>query len=409
MQELEKISKECYNYIEEILIKEYGYRYEKLVRDRLSKTNYIFKSLPDTTYFSLKELGYDPKKYKSLEKYYQDFLNYQQVETYLNKKKKKKIYAYLKEKLSLTNEFLSKNLDGILALDYQVFNEDYRNILKCSLNDDLKTLIIAKQNTLIRKLTEKDLPLAIIDISEELDTYISLLDRSKQLQLLRLTNFGKEMTKHISNILDTNNYYESLNYVKEILFSSFSATTSTIKRNKKSYTIVYIPILEIKDNLSVDHVLVHEIIHAVEATKGTSGIGSYENDNCILNELKTESKAIKLHNKMQKEGILIFDTEKNNKKTKCVYTPLIPLVKPLLEEYEDLFNYCSLYNKVSPLYKVFAKENFTNFSKNITDLYYTMELLNQLLEKGSTISIDFTPYQDQINEMKAYAKRKRFK
>ena len=177
MQELEKISKECYNYIEEILIKEYGYRYEKLVRDRLSKTNYIFKSLPDTTYFSLKELGYDPKKYKSLEKYYQDFLNYQQVETYLNKKKKKKIYAYLKEKLSLTNEFLSKNLDGILALDYQVFNEDYRNILKCSLNDDLKTLIIAKQNTLIRKLTEKDLPLAIIDISEELDTYISLLDR----------------------------------------------------------------------------------------------------------------------------------------------------------------------------------------------------------------------------------------
>ena len=81
----------------------------------------------------------------------------------------------------------------------------------------------------------------------------------------------------------------------------------------------------------------------------------------------------------------------------------------LLQDYEDLFNYCSLYNKVSPLYKVFAKENFTNFSKNITDLYYTMELLNQLLEKGSTISIDFTPYQDQINEMKAYAKRKRFK
>lgn len=90
MQELKNISKEGYNYIEEILIEEYGYRYEKLVRDRLSKTNYIFKSLPDITYFSLKELGYDPKKYKSLEQYYRNYINYKQVEDYLDKKIGKK-------------------------------------------------------------------------------------------------------------------------------------------------------------------------------------------------------------------------------------------------------------------------------------------------------------------------------
>ena len=32
MQELENISKESYNYIEEMLIEEYGYRYEELIR-----------------------------------------------------------------------------------------------------------------------------------------------------------------------------------------------------------------------------------------------------------------------------------------------------------------------------------------------------------------------------------------
>lgn len=94
MQELENISKEGYNYIEEMLIKEYGNRYEKLVRDRLSKTNYIFKSLPDTTYFSLKELGYNPKKYKSLEQYYKNYINYKQVEAYLDKKIRKE-YIYI--------------------------------------------------------------------------------------------------------------------------------------------------------------------------------------------------------------------------------------------------------------------------------------------------------------------------
>ena len=53
---------------------------------------------------------------------------------------------------------------------------------------------------------------------KELDAYTSLLERSKQIQLLKLTNFGKEMTNHISNILDTNHYYESLNYSRKILF-----------------------------------------------------------------------------------------------------------------------------------------------------------------------------------------------
>lgn len=81
------------------------------------------------------------------------------------------------------------------------------NILRYSLNESLKSLIIEKQNAFIRKCMEKDLPLAIIDISKELDTYISLLDRSKQIQLLKLTDFGKGMTNHISNILDTNYYY----------------------------------------------------------------------------------------------------------------------------------------------------------------------------------------------------------
>ena len=407
MQELENISKESYNYIEEMLIEEYGYRYEELIRNRLSKTNYIFKSLPDITYYSLKELGYDPKKYKSLEKYYQDYINYRQVEDYLDKKIKKKIYNYLKEKLSLSDDYLSKHLNEILSLNYQVFSENSMNILRYSLNESLKSLIIEKQSDFIRRCMEEDLPLAVIDISKELDAYTSLLERSKQIQLLKLTNFGKEMTNHISNILDTNYYYESLNYSRKILFDdNNAATTWSIERNKKSYIIVYLPILKIKDDISIDHVLVHESIHAIESKKGNSGIGSYKRDNNVINELKTESKTMRLHNKMKKDGISIFDTEENSNKTECLYTHFVSLVEPLLQDYEDLFNYCSLYNRVSPLYKVFGKDNFVNFSKDVSDLYYTADLINKLVEKGTTVSINFTPYKNQIDEMKAYSKRK---
>ena len=407
MKELENIFKESYNYIEEMLIEEYGYRYEELIRNRLSKTNYIFKSTPDITYYSLKELGYDPKKYKSLEKYYQDYINYRQVEDYLDKKIKKKIYNYLKEKLSLSDDYLSKHLNEILSLNYQVFSENSMNILRYSLNESLKSLIIEKQSDFIRRCMEEDLPLAVIDISKELDAYTSLLDRSKQIQLLKLTNFGKEMTNHISNILDTNYYYESLNYSRKILFDdNNAATTWSIERNKKSYIIVYLPILKIKDDTSIDHVLVHESIHAIESKKGNSGIGSYKRDNNVINELKTESKTMRLHNKMKKNGISIFDTEENSNKTECLYTHFVPLIDYLLQDYEDLFNYCSLYNKVSPLYKVFGKDNFVNFSKDVSDLYYTADLINKLVEKGTTVSINITPYKKQIDKMKTYSKRK---
>lgn len=407
MKELENIFKESYNYIEEMLIEEYGYRYEELIRNRLSKTNYIFKSTPDITYYSLKELGYDPKKYKSLEKYYQDYINYRQVEDYLDKKIKKKIYNYLKEKLSLSDDYLSKHLNEILSLNYQVFSENSMNILRYSLNESLKSLIIEKQSDFIRRCMEEDLPLAVIDISKELDAYTSLLERSKQIQLLKLTNFGKEMTNHISNILDTNYYYESLNYSRKILFDdNNAATTWSIERNKKSYIIVYLPILKIKDDISIDHVLVHESIHAIESKKGNSGIGSYKRDNNVINELKTESKTMRLHNKMTKNGISIFDTEENSNKTECLYTHFVPLIDYLLQDYEDLFNYCSLYNKVSPLYKVFGKDNFVNFSKDVSDLYYTADLINKLVEKGTTVSINITPYKKQIDKMKTYSKRK---
>lgn len=407
MKELENIFKESYNYIEEMLIEEYGYRYEELIRNRLSKTNYIFKSTPDITYYSLKELGYDPKKYKSLEKYYQDYINYRQVEDYLDKKIKKKIYNYLKEKLSLSDDYLSKHLNEILSLNYQVFSENSMNILRYSLNESLKSLIIEKQSDFIRRCMEEDLPLAFIDISKELDAYTSLLERSKQIQLLKLTNFGKEMTNHISNILDTNYYYESLNYSRKILFDdNNAATTWSIERNKKSYIIVYLPILKIKDDISIDHVLVHESIHAIESKKGNSGIGSYKRDNNVINELKTESKTMRLHNKMKKNGISIFDTEENSNKTECLYTHFVPLIDYLLQDYEDLFNYCSLYNKVSPLYKIFGKDNFVNFSKDVSDLYYTADLINKLVEKGTTVSINITPYKKQIDKMKTYSKRK---
>ena len=195
------------------------------------------------------------------------------------------------------------------------------NILRYSLNESLKSLIIEKQSVFIRRCMEEDLPLTIIDISKELDAYISLLERSKQIQLLKLTNFGKEMTNHISNILDTNYYYDALNYSRKILFDdNNAAATWSIERNKKSYTIVYLPILKIKDDLSIDHVLVHESIHAIESRKGNSGIGSYKRDNNVINELKTESKTMRLHNKMKKDGISIFDTEENSNKTECLYT-----------------------------------------------------------------------------------------
>lgn len=115
---------------------------------------------------------------------------------------------------------------------------------------------------------------------------------------------------------------------------------------------------------------------------------------------------MRLHNKMKKNGISIFDTEENSNKTECLYTHFVPLIDYLLQDYEDLFNYCSLYNKVSPLYKVFGKDNFVNFSKDVSDLYYTADLINKLVEKGTTVSINITPYKKQIDKMKTYSKRK---
>ena len=409
MKELENISKEGYNYIEEILIEEYGYRYEKLVRDRLSKTNYIFKSLPDTTYFSLKELGYDPKKYKSLEQYYRNYINYKQVEDYLDKKNRKKIYRYLKEKLSLTDEYLSKHLDEILNLDYQVFSEEYINILNTTNDKKLKSIILKKQDEFVIKLIKLGLPLINIDVLFELYTYISLLTREKQLQLLKLTNFGKEITSYISKALDNTSFYKSLNYTREILFNNSDAITCSIKEKKKNYRIVYIPILKLKYILSIDHVLIHESIHAIESNNRCSGITGLKKDNYVLNELKTESKAIKLHNKMKKDGISIFDTDQNKDKTATLYEPFIPLMTCLMKDYEEIFNYCSLYNKVSPLYRVFGRDNFKSYSKDVSMLFEQVKMLDEMLGEDLNISINITKYKDQVDKMKSYARRKKIK
>ncbi|HIR59105.1 MAG TPA: hypothetical protein IAB38_03560 [Candidatus Onthousia excrementipullorum] len=406
MQELKNISKEGYNYIEEMFIKEYGYRYEELIRNRLSKTNYIFKSPPDITYFSLKELGYNPKKYKSLEKYYQDYINYRQVVDYIKKKTYKQIYQYLKINFSLTDNYLNKHLEEILNLDYQVFSDEYMNILKGPNDERLKSLIIERQNVFLTKCINLGLPLTSIDSILELDAYISLLASSNQIEILKLTNFGKELTTHISNTIDGIPYYKSLNYARKILFNDVSARTYPIKVNGNSYTIVHIPILELKDYGSIDHFLIHENIHSIESNNGKCGITGFHNSNYVTNELKTESKTTRLHNKMKKDGVFIFDTEQNCDKTENFYTPFVPLMDYLLQDYEDLFNYCSLYNKVSPLYKVFGRDNFNNFSMNVSNLYCSVTALNKLLKKGETLSFDLTAYKNQIDEMKTYSKRK---
>ena len=109
---------------------------------------------------------------------------------------------------------------------------------------------------------------------------------------------------------------------------------------------------------------------------------------------------------MKKDGVFIFDTEQNCDKTENFYTPFVPLMDYLLQDYEDLFNYCSLYNKVSPLYKVFGRDNFNNFSMNVSNLYCSVTALNKLLKKGETLSFDLTAYKNQIDEMKTYSKRK---
>lgn len=409
MKELRTIYQKYSNYLEELLIKEYGYKYEKLIKNRLARTSYIFKSHPSITYFSLKESGYDVKNYKSLNKYYQEYLNYQQVEYYLNRKINVRIYEFLKTKLKVTDEYIRKHIEEILNLDYKVFSKEYMNILYNSNDKILKSIIINMQNDFINTYIDLGLSLDDINTIIELNNYISKLEIKKELELLKRTTFGNKMTKYISSILDNIPSSNALFYARDMIFSNFSALTYSIKRKMKSYAIVYIPILKLKNDLSIDHTLIHESIHALESNNGKSGIDNIKQNNYFLNELKTESKAIGIHNNLKKDGVLIFDTKKNKDKTEVLYTPFLPLIEYLSKDYKELFDYCSLHNKVLPLYKAFGEENFINYSKSVNELYHDIIVLNEILQENATITINPESFKKQADMMKQYAKYKKIK
>ncbi len=400
------------DYLIDLISTSYYKGSKDLISKRINDALYFFDSIPNDAYKALKNIGFNPKENKELINYY--FLNkdYHLRTKEIKSTALKEYYSYLRDVLKINKKTFNKNKNAILGLNFEMFSKDMKNLINNpSVDQEMRNTLAILQQDYLDSCEELGLsPLVDEKKINELFNFIERQGDYTEQQIINVTLFGKNLLEKM-NELKGISLYKKLSIASKAIFiedENYAVTSSFKLTNDidNNITTLSMPILKIMSCKGLDIILLHELIHVSEITKKSNCIIGDVNYT-MFNEFRTQAKARDLFVKLRKDNIHIFDQDDNDDTLyKSNYDYFLPLISPLLEDYQYLFDYSALSNKLSLLYKNFGRENFIDYCKYLTKVYQ-LATSSDIIVTEDMLNIDFC-YQ-QIERMKSYTKKKNIK
>ena len=404
----EKRFLEYQDYLIDLIASSYHKGSKDLIAHRIKNALYFFDTLPPVAFKTLKDIGYNPKTHKELFEYYVLNKNYHLASTTVRKSFAKDTDSYLREMLQINKKFYNQNRSAILGLHFESFSKEIKEIIKDSnIDKEIRDAFVEIQQDYLD--TCKSIGLTPLVDEKEIQSFLEFEERREKLikqNIINETLFGQKILSRLESFKNLS-LIAKLAMATGIIYLDDKENATTLRykvRKDTNVTVVSLPVLKLRLTEGLDLITLHELIHVSEMTltnKSFLNDGAY----CCFNEFRSQDKARKLFEKLRKDNIHIFDQDDNNDtKYKNNYDYFIPYIRSLLDDYQYLFDYCGLANRMSPLYKTFKRENFIALCNHLTTLYETT-VSSDIPLTEENLNIDL--YYEQLDKMKTYAKRKK--
>ena len=363
----------------------YGEEYREKIVENLSGVDFYFDSSPDIQYafinkypdlFSKKEIDYVMDRYYS----------YRKVENVAFENAKKELFQYINDhffELGFNNI-----LDVISLFSNFVFetgiidsfsSENLELLARNDVSDSVKELINKKQNDFLEYFNRySDISREFMcSISCKIDEFLKFrngLRKKYQMYIIENSDAGKSFKQKIERSLSKN--LENKFLINLFSTSDLCALSWSNYNDEKPKTGCLIKICWVsmrnKSKKYAFLTLIHELIHAVESN-GDVGIVDGDDNNVIINEIRTQMLAKKIVKELYDEGFFGFEDNSFDDldKIECNYEYMFPVVSKFLNKYDDIIKKCAIDNDSKTLITYFG-ETWNKFSKRIDEIYNVM-------------------------------------
>lgn len=391
----DKIIEQYKDYLLELFINDYGKCYEGLIKERFANTVFLFESDPITTYNALVKEGIDPKKVKSLFKFYLEYKEFQ-----VKLKMGRKLYSsFVYRDISYLTGLEKDKVKKLFSLTPELFSSRTNQLLDNLPLGDLKNKIERLRENYLLECDTLDIepvidPL-IIDMIVERKNCVDICAFWRTIDK---THYGKKLIRKIKKLAYLKNNISSYTLVD--LLRSPGGTVSFMDSSKK---ILNVSLGTLYSLAGIDQCLLHELVHSVERSSKIFEMDDLDKLK-MINEFKTQRKALLLYSKMRSDGVYIFDEASIASTFNCMYDDFIPYVDNFISFHEDLINYCSITNKLKPLYNLFGKDNFLDYATTLNKIYDDVITLRRL--SGMDVTIDRSLVDAKVKKMDSFYKKK---
>lgn len=404
----EKRFLEYQDYLIDLIASSYHKGSKDLIAHRIKEAFYFFDTLPPVAFKTLKDIGYNPKTHKELFDYYVLNKDYHLASTKVRKSFAKDTDSYLREMLQTNKRFYNQNKNVILGLHFESFSKGIKEIIIDSdIDKKIRDAFVEIQQDYLD--TCRSIGLTPLVDEKKIQSFLEFEERREKLikqNIINGTLFGQKILLRLESFKDLS-LISKLNMATGIMYldDKENATTSRYKVSEDTnVTVVSLPVLKLMLTKALDLITLHELVHVVEMDLSTKSILADDTYH-YFNEFRTQDKARCLFEKLRKDNIHIFDQDDNNDTIyKNNYDYFIPYIRSLLDDYQYLFDYCGLANRMAPIYKAFKRENFIALCNYLTMLYETT-VSSDIPLTEENLNIDL--YYEQLDKTKTYAKRKK--
>lgn len=370
VQALEEKREQLRNYY----TRQYGKKYNSLIKERENKIIYIFESTPDITFSFLCDHQDKIINWEEFDEEEQEAIDYCEKRKLLESEEQKEMYTLFCNEHHISCQQNFSKIDFILKLIDNIDMPQY--ITECSILGIKPIDDEEKINSLIRKKRE------IVQIN--------------QMKLIKESLWGQNLNKaFLENGLQIDN---------RLLAKLLNINSTGLCYTISNYTFVCIPLMERYQQFgSLDRIFLHENRHAIESGQNCMiGLTDKKKRLMTINEIRTEKHAIEDNHNFP----IIFSKEITNP---CIvdYEILFKLCKDLFEEYRHLFDQCALKNDIQKLDKAFDIEKLTEYDKMLLDAYNLIQ--RQIRIGNGNLTIRSTPYFEIVERLKENAQNNGFK
>ena len=357
----------------------YGYEYKDKIISNLKRTFYHFNSLPNENYQYINdyvdEVSEDDYNY-----FLKEYGEFKLKEALIKKESSENLRDFVINYFELNNnEIVTRNKEKFVSLiqnyiKYPSYSKKYRKVFK-KYNFDAK-----KIDVYFISVYNK--------VKKNLDDYVKKY-------ILDNTIYGNKIKQEAKS-----DHFEFLKYL------AFDKGSSNFKYLGDEYELhIKIPIIKLlnKKNISIDKVVIHEMIHSIESSKDKVGLCSdHHDENNIANEIKTQLITKKIVENLHSKGVYIYDSKDVQYDEKYCNYELLFIFAKIFIKYENIFKYCSINNTPCNLEILFG-ENWKIFSNKL-DLYYK----TCIKEDNDTLNVHLGEmeklYKSMINYYENYGK-----